>query len=188
MIVMVKEPVAGRVKTRLGRQIGMTNAAWWFRHQTRRLLREVRDPRWDVLLTVHPDRAVSSPVWPIDLLRLPQGHGDLGEKMARALGSRRGPVVLIGGDIPGVTRTHVSAAFEALGPAASVIGPATDGGFWLVGLRNGAKRHPRLFQGVRWSTPETLAETLGTLPKPIALVAEMQDVDTAEDLARLKLG
>ena len=54
---MVKEPRPGRVKTRLGRNIGMTAAAWWFRHQTARLLRRLRDPRWQIVLAVAPDRA-----------------------------------------------------------------------------------------------------------------------------------
>ena len=54
LIVMVKEPRPGRVKTRLGRDIGMTCAAWWFRHQTRRLLRRLDDPRWQMVLAVSP--------------------------------------------------------------------------------------------------------------------------------------
>ena len=49
---MVKAPVAGRVKTRLGRDIGMTNAAGWYRHQTAGLLRRLRDPRWRIVLAV----------------------------------------------------------------------------------------------------------------------------------------
>ncbi|MBL4807251.1 MAG: hypothetical protein JKY31_08175, partial [Rhodobacteraceae bacterium] len=51
---MLKEPRAGRVKTRLGRDIGMTSAAWWFRHQTRRLIRQLTDPRWEIILSVAP--------------------------------------------------------------------------------------------------------------------------------------
>ena len=55
LIVMVKEPRPGRVKTRLGRDLGMVGAAWWFRHQTRRLLRRLEDPRWQLVLAVAPD-------------------------------------------------------------------------------------------------------------------------------------
>jgi len=54
LIVMLKEPRAGRVKTRLGRDIGMVGAAWWFRHQVRRLLRRIDDPRWNVVLARGP--------------------------------------------------------------------------------------------------------------------------------------
>jgi len=58
---MVKEPRPGRVKSRLGRDIGMVAAAWWFRHQVKRLLRAVEDPRWQVVLAVSPDNAGAEP-------------------------------------------------------------------------------------------------------------------------------
>lgn len=185
---MVKQPVSGRVKTRLGRDIGMPAAAWWFRHQTRSLLRRLRDPRWHIVLAVSPDRAVGSSVWPASLERWPQGRGDLGARMARALSSVRGPVVLIGADIPSIETCHIAEAFQTLGRASSVIGPSGDGGYWLVGLRNGARRPPDLFQNVRWSVPDTLADTLPTLPQPVGFVAELEDVDTLDDLRRLKAG
>ena len=63
LIIILKEPVAGRVKTRLGRDIGMTNAAWWFRHQTADLIRKMsRDPRWETVLAIAPDTAINSRV------------------------------------------------------------------------------------------------------------------------------
>ncbi|MEY8838791.1 hypothetical protein AB9K41_07140, partial [Cribrihabitans sp. XS_ASV171] len=85
LIVMVKEPRPGRVKTRLGAEIGMSAAAWWFRHQAAALLRRLRDPRWQIRLAVSPDLVILSPAWPPDLPRLPQGRGDLGARMARQL-------------------------------------------------------------------------------------------------------
>ena len=179
---MVKEPRPGRVKTRLGRDIGATRAAWWYRHQTKVLVRRLHDARWDNVLVVAPDTAVTSRVWPAHLPRLPQGQGDLGLRMARALAATNGPSLLIGSDIPGITRAHIATAFRQLGRARSVIGPATDGGFWLVGLHQ-PRRQPRgLFQNVRWSHPETLADTRPTLPQPVALAATLRDVDTARDL------
>ena len=54
---MLKEPRAGRVKTRLGKDIGMVPAAWWFRHQSRRLLRELEDPFWAITLAISPYKA-----------------------------------------------------------------------------------------------------------------------------------
>ena len=111
LIVMLKEPRAGRVKTRLGRNIGMTNAAWWFRHQTRRLLRGIADPRWDLVLAIAPDRSVNTRAYPAHLPRYPQGGGDLGDRMARVFAKHGpGPAVVIGGDIPGVTRHRIWAA------------------------------------------------------------------------------
>ena len=180
---MVKEPRPGRVKTRLGRDIGLTRAAWWYRHQTARLLRRLRDPRWDIVLAVSPDReGLQSRIWPQDLPRLPQGTGDLGRRMSRALGSMPGPSVLIGSDIPGITRAHIASAFRALGSRPSVIGPAPDGGYWLVGLAHPARTPKDMFRNVRWSHPQTLADTLPTLPQPVALIAKLADVDEASDL------
>ena len=137
LVVMLKEPRPGRVKTRLGREIGMTAAAWWFRHQTAHLLRRVEDPRWHLVLAVSPDaEGMASRVWPAHLPRVAQGAGDLGDRMARLFRSLPpGPVCIIGADIPGITPAHVARAFAALGAHDAVIGPAPDGGYWLIGLR-----------------------------------------------------
>lgn len=182
---MVKEPRAGRVKTRLGRDIGMVAAAWWFRHQVRALLRKIDDPRWTVTLAVAPDRAgMSSRVWPAHLPRVPQGGGDLGDRMARALrNAPPGAVCVIGADIPGITRACIAEAFAALGQHDAVFGPAPDGGYWLVGLRRLRAIPPSLFAGVRWSTSDALADSEATLPHhSIAHVATLRDVDTVADL------
>ena len=181
---MVKEPRPGRVKTRLGQGIGMVGAAWWFRRQTRALLRRLADPRWDLVLAVSPDaEGMASRIWPAHLPRAPQGRGDLGHRMGRLLRDLPpGPVVIVGADIPGVTRRHVADAFAELGRAPSVIGPAPDGGYWLIGLKRTSSPLARLFEGVRWSTAHARADTERTLPHPIAHVATLRDVDTAADL------
>lgn len=187
VVVMVKEPRPGRVKTRLGRAIGMTNAAWWFRHQCRRLLRRLRDPRWHVVLAVAPDgEGLSSRVWPADLPRMPQGRGDLGDRMARVFRSLPpGPVVIIGADIPAVSPAHINRAFRALGSHTAVFGPAPDGGYWLIGLKRTTPVPITLFSGVRWSSPHALQDTMASLPgHSIALIDSLRDVDTVDDLAR----
>lgn len=185
LIVMLKEPRAGRVKTRLGKDIGMTAAAWWFRHQVKRLLRRIEDPRWNVVLAVAPDRAgLLSRVWPSHLPRIPQGHGDLGDRMARAMYSIPiGPVCVIGADIPGVGPKQIARAFAALGASDAVFGPAPDGGYWLIGLRKTHPLPPTIFQDVRWSTEHALADTRASLGGlSVALIDELQDVDTIDDL------
>lgn len=184
LIVMVKFPQAGRVKTRLGRDIGMANAAWWYRHQTARLLRRLRDPRWRIVLAVSPDDARHCPHWPADLPRIPQGAGDLGARMRRALTvGHPGPTLLIGSDIPGVTRTHIARAFATLGRAQCCFGPAPDGGFWLIGLRHPRQTPAGFFQNTRWSSLDTLAQARASArPLRIALSNSLADVDTAEDL------
>ncbi len=187
LVLMVKEPRPGRVKTRLGQDIGMTTAAWWFRHQTRALIREVQDPRWQLVLAVSPDReGMASRIWPQGLARWPQGRGDLGDRMGRIF--RRfppGPVVVIGADIPGITRADIWSAFRALGSADAVFGPAPDGGYWLVGLKRAAPPPATLFQAVRWSTEHALEDTKASIPGlRIAHVATRRDVDHAADLDR----
>ncbi|WP_108483707.1 TIGR04282 family arsenosugar biosynthesis glycosyltransferase [Oceaniglobus ichthyenteri] len=185
LIVMLKEPRPGRVKTRLGRDIGMTNAAWWFRHQSRGLLRRLDDPRWHIILAVSPDReGLKSRIWPAHLQRLPQGAGDLGARMARMLRSAPpGPALVIGADIPGITRPHITRAFAALGTADAVIGPAQDGGYWLIGLKHPRAMPPGLFHNVRWSSTTAMADTLASAPAlRWAKTDLLHDVDTAQDL------
>ncbi len=185
LVVMIKEPRPGRVKTRLGRDLGMTSAAWWFRHQSAALLRRLDDPRWNLILAVAPDnRGLTSRVWPAHLPRVPQGTGNLGDRMARQLRFHQGPTCIIGADIPGIQTSHIAQAFKALGDHDAVFGPAPDGGYWLVGLKHAPK--PGLFANVRWSTEHALADSRATLQGArIATIATLADVDTAADLARL---
>ena len=185
LVVMLKEPRPGRVKTRLGRDIGMVGAAWWFRHQTARLLRRLEDPRWQLILAVAPDCAgLQSRVWPAHLPRVPQGQGDLGDRMGRLLRILPpGPVCIVGGDIPGIGKPQVIRAFAALGHHDAVFGPAPDGGFWLVGMKRTAPPPATLFSGVRWSSQHTLSDSLSSLPGlRITLTDTLRDVDTVADL------
>ena len=184
LIVMVKEPRPGRVKTRLGREIGLVPAAWWFRHQTRALIRRLQDPRWALVLAVSPDReGLQSRVWPEGIARWPQGRGDLGARMRRMLRRAGGPVCLIGADVPGVERRHIAEAFQQLGAHDAVFGPSPDGGYWLVGLRRADPFPPRLFRHVRWSSAHALGDTLAGIPDlRVGFAATLQDVDTADDL------
>ncbi len=181
LIIMVKEPRLGTVKTRLARGIGAAQAARFQRTVTANLVRRLApDRRWRTILAITPDRAVASAVWPRAVPRVAQGGGDLGARMARLLArNAQGPVVLIGSDIPGITAARVARAFDALKNADVVFGPAEDGGFWLVGLRRGRDIRG-LFQGVRWSSAETLADTLANLRgRRGALAERLTDVDDA---------
>ncbi|MEM8632441.1 MAG: TIGR04282 family arsenosugar biosynthesis glycosyltransferase [Pseudomonadota bacterium] len=184
---MLKEPRAGRVKTRLGRDIGMVGAAWWFRHQTRALIQRLDDPRWRLVLAVSPDRqGVQSRVWPAHLPRLAQGRGSLGDRMKRVFKVLPpGPVAIIGADIPGVTPAHIAGAFAALGRSDAVIGPVPDGGYWLIGLRRTRAVPAELFLGVRWSGPNARSDTVASLGAlSVAVTATLADVDTVADLRR----
>jgi rSAM/selenodomain-associated transferase 1 len=181
---MVKEPRPGRVKTRLGRDIGMTASAWWFRHQVASLLRRIEDPRWDLVLAVSPDvEGLTSRIWPSHLRRLPQGQGDLGDRMSRVIHTFAPmPVCIIGADIPGVSKTAIARGFKSLGSHDAVFGPAPDGGYWLVGSR---KSRPGMFANVRWSTQHALSDTARSFENlRIAYIDILRDIDTVEDLQK----
>ena len=187
LVIFLKEPRPGRVKTRLARELGAVGAAWWFRHQSARVVRRLsRDRRWRTVLAVTPDReGLTSRVWPQGAGRWPQGRGDLGARMARAFAAMPpGPVVIVGADIPDLRPTHVAEGFRLLGRHEAVVGPAADGGYWMVGLRRGGRAAPAgLFRGVRWSSPHALGDTLRTLaPLSVGYGPTLADVDEARDL------
>jgi rSAM/selenodomain-associated transferase 1 len=177
LIVFARAPRLGQVKRRLAREVGAVAALRFHRTQLARLLRGPgRDKRWRTELAITPDRLRGSWRRPT----VPQGAGDLGQRMARALGRHR-RAVLVGCDIPGLRAADIAAAFRALGRAHAVFGPAADGGYWLVGF--GPRRPPAPFAGVRWSTEHALADTLARCaPHPVALLRRLRDVDTAADL------
>jgi rSAM/selenodomain-associated transferase 1 len=183
LVVMAKAPVAGRVKTRLARELGVATATHFARHATAALLASLsRHTRWHTWIAVAPDCAVTWRLWPPRIARVAQGKGDLGARMQRIMCSTPpGPVVIIGTDIPAIRSAHIAEAFRLLGRHDAVLGPAGDGGYWLVGLR----RRPRLltpFEAVRWSTPHALADTLANLNGySIARLSTLSDVDNAQD-------
>lgn len=185
LVIMVKEPRPGRVKTRLAAGLGSIGAVWWFRHQLRDLIRRLEDPRWTLTLAVAPDTAQFSPAFPSHLPCIAQGSGDLGARMLRVFREAPpGPVCIIGADIPGITPRHIAEAFDQLGRNDAVFGPAYDGGYWLVGLHRMAAIPRGMFQQVRWSTPHALQDSVDSLPDArIGYCAKLRDIDTVDDLA-----
>jgi uncharacterized protein len=183
LVIFARYPVAGVGKRRLAASIGDVRAVHFQRVRLQTLIQRLsRDPRWITWLVVTPDR--SGP-WPRHTDCRGQGRGDLGQRMGRIMTDwPPGPVVLIGTDIPEVTASDIAAAFTTLGPAEAVFGPATDGGYWLVGFRRTPRvRHP--FTHVGWSTEHALADTIRNLGAAnIGKVRTLADVDTADDLAQ----
>jgi rSAM/selenodomain-associated transferase 1 len=185
LVIMAKSPVMGRVKRRLGREIGDVAAIRFYRHcLSHAVLRLARDPRWRTVLAVDPDREAAESFWPPrkSVTLQPQGRGDLGRRMQRLFATLPpGPVIIVGSDIPAIRAEHIAAAFKLLGRADAVFGQAPDGGYWLIGL----KRSPRVLQpfaDIRWSGPHALADTLANLDgKSVASAATLSDVDTAEN-------
>lgn len=189
LILFARAPVLGHGKRRLAREIGDMAAVRFERLMIARLLRRLSsDRRWHMRIAVTPDHAChEAREWRRGIEVVPQGAGDLGARMRQAIAAApRGPVVLIGSDIPAVEASHIAAAFRLLGNYDLVFGPAVDGGFWLVGARR--PRLAALFERVRWSSPHALADTLAGLPREasVGFVATLEDVDNREAYRRLR--
>lgn len=189
LVIMLKEPRPGRVKTRLAKDMGGIRATWWFRHQVSRLIARLSKARkYQMILAVSPDHAaLHSRFWPSHLLRWPQGRGDLGERMRRIiLNASHGPILIIGADIPGIEKRHIAAAIRALGENDVVFGPAPDGGYWLIGFRQAGRSSlsSKALRGVRWSSAYALEDSIKSLglKKKVAFIDTLQDVDTIKDL------
>ena len=181
LAIFVKEPRLGRTKARLARDVGYGEAWLFYRRLVRRVLPPLaRDPRWNAWLATTPDGwRGREPFWPFVLPHLPQGPGDVGQRMLRVFRSLPpGPAIIVGSDIPDLAPDHVARAFAALGRADMVLGPAEDGGYWLIGLSHRARAIDP-FRGVRWSSPWALADTERALPAGfrLALVDRLADVD-----------
>ena len=182
LVIFAKAPVAGSVKSRLARQLGVAVATRFARQCAQALLARVGfDRRWETTIAAtpfaHPCR-----FWPKGIGRCAQGPGDLGERMQSIMASLPpGPLVIVGTDIPAIRAAHIAQAFRALGRHDAVFGPAADGGYWLVGLRR-RPSVPKAFCAVRWSSRHALADTLANLKnRNVALLAVLGDVDNAQD-------
>jgi rSAM/selenodomain-associated transferase 1 len=185
---MVKAPRAGQVKTRLAAAIGAVEAVRCYRAMLARTVRRLADGRWTTWLAVTPDGAAPR-MAARGIAVMAQGPGGLGERMQRVMDEvPPGPVVIVGSDIPGIGRGDVAAAFRALGGHDAVFGPADDGGYWLVGQRR-VPRTLQLFEGVRWSSAKTMADTIANLEgRKVSLLRTMEDLDGEADYLRWRRG
>ena len=128
---------------------------------------------------------------PPEVQLLPQGDGDLGARMSRAFerlfAGGASPIVLVGSDLPLIDAAAVGDAFARLraDPGAVVLGPAADGGYYLVGA---TRPHPALFDRIPWGTAAVLAETRARAAAggvAVGLIAPGADVDAPDDLRRV---
>jgi len=196
LMIFTRFPEPGTTKTRLIPRLGSRGAADLQRRMTEHVLTQAR-PLQDVRgvdLEVRYDGgdAAAMRAWlGEDLVYVRQGAGDIGARMARALrdGMAReyAAMVLIGSDIPGISTALVQGAFEALAEDPVVLGPASDGGYYLIGLSRDVKPTdlPTLFSGVPWGSATVLADTcrrLRRLGRPCILLETLEDVDRPEDL------
>jgi len=193
--IFVKAPIPGRVKTRLAAEIGPSSAAEVYRRLGRRVVSGIAGSEHRSTVWFTPAReAPFVREWLDGLGRVafrPQAGASLGDRLTHAFttefaeGARR--VVIIGSDCPGVDRRIVQQAFTALGEHDVVLGPALDGGYYLVGL---AAPHPALFRGISWSTAAVAAQTR-TRARAHGLschvLKPLRDVDTLRDARVLGL-
>jgi rSAM/selenodomain-associated transferase 1 len=191
LVIFARAPQLGRVKRRLARGIGMAAATRFYRLTLDRQIRRLSgDRRWTVWLFITPDNARHHPAWrgvPASKVCI-QESGDLGRRMKGPF--RRlppGPLVLVGSDIPAMGPHHIERAFRLLGRHDLVFGPASDGGFWLIGSRRTRPLPRALFANARWSTAHALADTLATIPPgwSTGIADRLDDVDDVGDLRRL---
>jgi rSAM/selenodomain-associated transferase 1 len=173
-------PEPGKAKTRLIPALGADGAAALHKRLTERMVATVKAA--GLALEVRSTGAATQAFrdWlGRDIRVVDQGEGDLGERLART--AEATPVLLLGADVPDVTPSHLTEAAAALTRHPLVIGPAEDGGYWLLGL---AAPMPQLFTGIAWGTETVFAETLARAPVPPELLPVLADLDRPEDLAR----
>jgi uncharacterized protein len=183
VLVFQKNAILGKVKTRLASGMGELRALEIYRHLiqlTYSALEDVPVTVWTYFSDFIPETVNTS----IEKSFVQEGQ-DLGERMANAfarsfeLGMDK--VVLIGTDCPTLQSNHLNEAFEALTHSDLVLGPATDGGYYLIGMN---RRADYLFEGITWSTSQVLSETLNVASQhglTTTLLHELDDIDTQED-------
>lgn len=179
--LFAKYPRAGEAKTRLAPLLGDAGAAQVHRRLVERTLKTMRES--GLPFAVHYTGASSADfsAWLGDDVPLvEQGDGDLGARLARV----EAPAILLGADIPDLSATHLRAAAQALEDAPVAIGPASDGGYYLLGF---TRPVPALWSDMPWGTDAVLAETqrrLDELGIAYRLIEELDDCDRPEDLAQ----
>lgn len=187
IIVFLREPVPGKVKTRLAASIGAEQAAAVYRRLTELTLAAAGNAGVPVYLSYDghlPAPADRSPGFLYTL----QSPGDLGARMLHALATAQathGRAILIGSDCPDISDGILRNALDHLNSSDVVIGPASDGGYYLIGIAGPPL--PGIFSGIPWSTDRVSALTLDRCAAAglkVSFLPMLSDVDTREDLDR----
>ncbi len=193
ILFFVKYPEPGGVKTRLAEVIGSEEAAELYRNFVLDLLAKLRSLKLPFRICFYPQqRRGSLTEWLGNEYEYShQRGGDLGERMAAAFqdafseGHRR--VVLMGSDFPDLPQSIIEASLSALNTHDSVIGPAVDGGYYLIGFRNETFCR-EVFEGMDWGTESVSRRTLSILKdhqRGVYVLPGWNDTDTMEDLEQL---
>ncbi|MEZ4772145.1 MAG: TIGR04282 family arsenosugar biosynthesis glycosyltransferase [Bacteroidia bacterium] len=187
LLIFVKHPVPGQVKTRLAEGLGEQKAL--------EIYQKLLQFTFDITLKVDAEKVIfyGNDIPPSDLwsaegyTRMNQDGKDLGARMQEAFrwGWRQGygKIVIIGSDCPGLSKRKLTDAFEYLESYSTVIGPAKDGGYYLLGMN---RPFPAIFQNKKWSTDTVLQDSIDDLQvanRSYFLLPELSDIDTKEDIA-----
>lgn len=187
LVLFTRYPVPGAAKTRLIPALAADGAAAVHKTLTERTVATLRQAKQTIEICYTGGEADGFAEWLGDDLRyVPQVEGDLTDRLLAALdsGLQPGPVIFFGSDTPDLTPAHVAAAIAALERSDVAIGPADDGGYYLIAL---AKGYPDLFRGIRWSSEYTMADTLARAQEGglrTEILDTLHDCDRPEDLAR----
>ena len=195
LLFFIKSPEKGKVKSRLASVIGDKPAANLYRDFITQMLSTLRRGDFPFYICFYPKNALKGlREWLGGQYQyIPQKGKDLGERMrngfigAFEIGFRR--VVLIGSDIPDLPLEFVEEAFTSLKKKDAVIGPALDGGYYLIGFKD-KTFSPQVFEGMAWGTETVFGETMNILKKLMQNVHTLpyrRDIDTIEDLRKLDL-
>lgn len=193
LIVFVKAPRPGFVKTRLAQGLGLDAAGQAYRQMVEAVLQRMA-PLAEVELRFTPDEAEPEirpwlrPGW----TARPQGEGDLGQRMqaafAEAFADGADRVALIGSDCPEITSGDIRQAWRELATHDLVLGPALDGGYWLIALQ---APQPALFAEIAWGSERVLAETLQRAKDAhlrVQLLRILTDIDTQSQWRQWQAG
>lgn len=182
VVLFTRYPEPGRAKTRLIPALGAAGAAALHRRLTERTVMAVRESGLSLEVRVTGAPISTFAAWLGVETIIDQGEGNLGERLTRA--GPPYPTLFIGADAPDLTSALLRNAADALLHASATIGPAADGGYWLLGL---AREVPGVFGAIDWSTAAVFAQTMARLAAagidPV-LLPELADCDRPEDLAR----
>ena len=196
LIILTRYPEPGTTKTRMIPKLGAEGAADLQRRMTDHLVAKLKTLMEQRSLTVEirfdggNQRLMRDWLGPSFTYRR-QGRGDIGRRMERALvdGFQNGftSIVVIGSDIPDISNAIIDRAFQELEKTNLVLGPADDGGYYLIGLRkyDPDLDFPVLFEGINWGTNQVLSQTIAAahqLGIGYALLDTLKDVDRPEDL------
>lgn len=193
LILFVKSPEKGKVKSRLSQLIGENVTRNLYKTFVTDMLESVQcSPQYSIRIAFHPQNAKSNVVSWLgkQYSYLPQRGNGLGERMAHTFkqifseGVER--ALIIGSDIPDLPQPVVLKAFESLGTYDAVIGPSFDGGYYLIGFRNDTFS-PEVFHGIAWGTDVVFSQTLDRFKKAqtVRIMPLWWDIDLPEDIEAL---